>query len=129
MGRDTRQRRAIRKVIEKAGVPLSPREILDGAQSEVQGIGLATVYRSLKVLAQEGIVEQVEIPGGGTRFELAGKGHHHHFYCRICGKVMEVLGCPGDFAALTPKGCRLDGHELLLFGRCSPCAAKKKNTG
>jgi Fur family ferric uptake transcriptional regulator len=119
--RQTRQRQAIRDAIGDAGVPLSPREILAHAKSRVNGIGMATVYRTLKLLADAGVVQAVEIPGEAPRYELAGKGHHHHFYCKGCGRVFEVDGCPGDFADLTPKGFRLDEHELVLFGKCSRC--------
>lgn len=123
--RNTRQRKAIRDVIHDAGVPLSPREILELAQGKVVGLGMATVYRTLKLLADEGIIKGVDIPGEAPRYELADKGHHHHFHCTACGKVFEVEQCPGDFASLTPKGFELDGHELLLFGRCSACADRK----
>jgi Fur family ferric uptake transcriptional regulator len=122
--RNTRQRKAIKDAIEQAGVPLSPKEILDSAQRKVSGLGLATVYRTLKLLADESLVEIVEIPGEAPRYELAGKGHHHHFYCRDCGKVFEIHDCPGDFGKLAPRGFKTDGHELVLFGRCEPCARK-----
>ncbi len=122
--RQTRQRQAIRDAIDDAGVPLSPREVLEKAQSRVSGIGLATVYRALKLLVETGIVQAVEIPGESPRYELAGKEHHHHFYCNTCGKVYEVEGCPGDLAALTPRGFKLENHELVLFGRCARCMKK-----
>lgn len=119
--RNTRQRDAIRDAIAQAGVPISPKEILEAAQSSVQGLGLATVYRTLKLLVESGIVHPVDIPGEGPRFELSGKGHHHHFYCRGCTKVFEVDGCPGNFAQYTPPKFRLEGHELILFGMCDVC--------
>jgi Fur family ferric uptake transcriptional regulator len=124
--RQTRQRQAIRDAIGDAGVPLSPREILAHAKSRVNGIGMATVYRTLKLLADAGVVQTVEIPGEAPRYELAGKGHHHHFYCKGCGKVFEVDGCPGDFSELTPRGFRLDEHELVLFGKCAGCAISRR---
>lgn len=119
--RNTKQRRAIRDALADAGTPLSPREILKRAKGSVGGLGLATVYRTLRLLAAEGFVDVVEIPGESARYELSGKGHHHHFYCRGCAKVFEVDGCAGDLNGLTPRGFRLDGHELVLFGRCASC--------
>lgn len=120
--RQTRQRQAVKDVLEAAGVPLSPKEILDGAQQHVSGIGLATVYRTLKLLAEEDLVSVVDIPGESPRYELSGKGHHHHLYCRGCGKVFEIHGCPGNLSQLAPPGFTVDGHELVLFGRCADCA-------
>ena len=119
--RQTRQRQAIRDAIADAGTPLSPREVFERAQSRVEGLGMATVYRTLKLLVESGIIVPVEIPGDSPRFELTGKGHHHHFFCRRCDRVFEVEGCPGDFASLAPKGFTLDGHELVLFGTCASC--------
>lgn len=124
--RQTKQRDAIRSAIQRAGVPVSPKEILHAAKSSVAGLGLATVYRTLRILADEGLIACVEIPGESPRYELAGKGHHHHFYCKSCGKVSEIHECPGDFEELVPKGYRLDGHELVLFGQCASCARKKR---
>jgi Fur family ferric uptake transcriptional regulator len=128
--RQTRQRSVIRDVIHEAGVPLAPKEILERAQSQVEGLGLATVYRTLKLLIEAGAVVSVEIPGDSPRFEATGKGHHHHFYCRGCARVFEVEGCPGDFASIAPAGFTLDGHELVLFGRCKDCGpAASKGCG
>ncbi|MBS0195973.1 MAG: transcriptional repressor [Planctomycetes bacterium] len=120
----TPQREAIRAAMEAANSPLTPKEILEHAQEHVEGLGLATVYRTLNLLAQAGVVQTVEIPGGAPRFELAGKGHHHHFYCRGCERVFELEGCPGNFAELSPKGFNLEGHELVLFGTCDACGRR-----
>ncbi len=120
--RNTKQRQAIRDVLDEAARPLSPKEILESAQDRVSGMGLATVYRTLKLLADEGLVTAVEIPGEPPRYEPGGKGHHHHFYCRKCAKVYEVEDCPGNFAKVTPAGFKLEGHELVLFGVCAACA-------
>jgi Fur family ferric uptake transcriptional regulator len=122
--RQTRQRRAIQEAISEAGAPVSPKEILALAQTRLEGLGMATVYRTLRLLADAGVIQQVEIPGESPRYEIAGKAHHHHFYCRGCGRVFEVDGCPGDFAELAPRGFALDGHELVLFGLCDRCVAK-----
>lgn len=127
--RNTRQRHAIREVIASAGVPIPPTEILRQARGNVGGLGLATVYRTLKLLSDAGVVIAVEIPGKPPHYELAGKHHHHHFHCRACGKVFEVEGCCGHFAEHAPKGFELEGHEVLLFGRCAACAGGKKPAG
>ncbi|MBX3409423.1 MAG: transcriptional repressor [Phycisphaeraceae bacterium] len=125
--RNTKQRQAIYDVLAEKGTPLSPREILDHAQSHVGGIGMATVYRTLKMLTGEGLVQSVEIPGEAPRFELTGKDHHHHFYCRGCERVFEVEGCPTGLAALAPAGFSVEAHELVLFGRCPECGPAGKS--
>ncbi len=123
MKRDTRQRRAIRTALKSAGHPLSPKELLEMAQMEVESLGIATVYRNLRALEEEGWIEAVELPGESPRYEVAGKGHHHHFHCRDCDRVYEVEGCPGNLTSVTPEGFELESHEFVLYGRCETCAA------
>ena len=53
----------------------------------------------------------------------AGKRHHHHFHCRVCDAVFEVEACPGDFRSLSPRGFRVEAHELILYGRCAACSS------
>ncbi len=121
MRRDTRQRRILRQVLEQADRPLSPQEILEASQGLLPGLGIATVYRNVKAMVEEGTLQAVELPGEGLRYELAGKLHHHHFHCRGCGKVYEVEGCPGDLGPLAPPEFRVESHMIVLYGRCADC--------
>jgi len=123
MQRETKQRRAIREALESAGHPLSPRELHEAAQDRVEGIGIATIYRNLKALQDDGFLVPVELPGEPPRYEIAGKGHHHHFHCRQCDRVFEVEGCPGNLKAVTPAGFKLERHEFVLYGLCQYCVA------
>ena len=112
--RDTQQRRAIRAAIEDANRPLSPREVLDSAQRTSPGLGIATVYRTLKSGVEGGWLQAVELPGEAPRYEPTGKQHHHHFHCRRCDRVYEIHGCPDDLRNLTPPGFALEAHEIVL---------------
>ena len=123
MERSTRQRVAIREVIASEQRPLLPQEILDAAHALVPGLGLATVYRNLKSLVEDGVLVPVDFPGQGTRYELAHRPHHHHFQCLHCQRVFDVHGCPGDLRSLAPKGFEVESHEINLYGRCSDCRA------
>jgi Fur family ferric uptake transcriptional regulator len=123
MERTTRQRTAIQRVLEREGRPLSPAELLAAAQAEVPGLGIATVYRTIRALVDEGIAVAVELPGEPARYERAGAQHHHHFRCRSCDRVFEVPGCAAGITALVPPGFALERHELVLYGRCGGCAA------
>jgi Fur family transcriptional regulator, ferric uptake regulator len=123
MQRDTRQRKAIRKAVVEAGHPLSPRELHEAASTYVEGLGIATVYRNLNTLVEEGWLVPVELPGEPPRYERAGKDHHHHFHCRKCDRVYEVEGCPGNLRSVTPDGFELERHEFVLYGVCLSCAA------
>lgn len=122
MSRKTQQRAAIRSAFENADRPLSPAEVLEVAQAAVPGIGIATIYRNVKALVEEAWLAEVPLPGSPSRYEVAGKHHHHHFRCRLCDRVYDVDACPPDLRALTPRGFRLEGHDITLFGRCAACA-------
>ena len=126
MERSTRQRSAIRSVIDAAKRPLSPQEVLEGAQHEVAALGIATVYRSLKLMLEEGVVRAVTLPGVGPRYESVphdhgAAGHHHHFQCTSCDRVFVVERCPGDLKRLAPRGFSVEHHELTLYGHCKEC--------
>ncbi|RIH87400.1 Zinc-specific metallo-regulatory protein [Meiothermus luteus] len=122
MERSTRQRQAIREVMAELDRPLSPAEVLEAARRKVPSLGIATVYRTLKGLVEEGSAVTVELPGQAPRYELSGKKHHHHFHCTRCGKVFELEGCPGDFSFMLPNGFQADRHEIVLYGRCTECS-------
>ena len=121
MERNTRQRDAIHTVIKTAGRPLSPHEVLEGARAIVAALGLATVYRNLKLLVAEGVLQAIDLPGESPRYEMAESAHHHHFQCRTCNRVFDVPGCPGDLHRLAPRGFSVEHHEVTLYGRCRDC--------
>lgn len=122
--RKTRQKDAIRAAFEHTARPLSPEEALSAAQGFVQGISVATVYRNINALVAERWLSTVEVPGEPARYEIAGKGHHHHFHCRHCGRIYDLPGCALPSVEPTvPAGFQLSGHELFLYGRCDACAA------
>jgi len=120
--RDTAQRRAIRNAFEATDRPLTPQEVLDAARKEVPKLGIATVYRALKGFTDAGELDAVCVPGEPDRYERAGKRHHHHFRCRVCGKMFEMEGCPANLERLVPQGFGMEDHEVYIFGRCRRCA-------
>jgi len=119
--RRTRQRDAIADVLATGRGPMSPSEVCLAARKRVQRLGLATVYRALKAMAESGEIVEVPVAGEPPRYEPAGRVHHHHFLCRCCGRLFEVDGCPGDLADLVPPGFTLEAHDLTLMGRCDRC--------
>lgn len=110
-------------VLSAATRPLTPDEIRIAAARKVRGLGIATVYRALRLLVDAGDAVIVEVPGATPRYERSGRGHHHHFHCRSCEQVFEVDDCPGNVARIAPPGFRVDGHEIVLFGLCARCDA------
>ena len=134
MVRNTQQGNAIRQALKKAGRPLSAQEVLNQAQKKVPGLGMATVYRNLKSLQEDGSVVAVELPGQSPRWEPAPENHHHHFLCNTCDKLYEINACPADLQRLLPEGYTLEEHDILLRGLCDDCSrnkniSKHKKTG
>lgn len=122
--RNTRQRQAIYKAIEEAGRPLTPQEILALAQKSVPELGIATVYRNLKVLLEDQSVCAVELPAQPDRYEAVKHHlheHHHHFLCTKCHRAFEVHGCSNDFEEMVPEGFQMQTHEVVLYGFCAQC--------
>jgi Fur family ferric uptake transcriptional regulator len=119
--RNTRQRTVIRDVLDQAARPLGAPEILAYAQLQAKGIGIATVYRTIKALVEEGWLVPVELPGEPPRYERAGKEHHHHFLCRQCSRMFELTGCVQNLKGLLPAGFEVTGHDVLLYGACAEC--------
>lgn len=119
--RDTRQKRAIREVFAAAARPLSLAEAQVQAAKIVAGISIATIYRNVNALVEERWLSPVGIPGEPSRYEVAGKGHHHHFHCRTCGKIYDLNSCVLQPRPKIPRGFRLTGHEVFLYGVCSSC--------
>jgi Fur family ferric uptake transcriptional regulator len=123
--RNTRQKQAIRQAFERVGRPLSTEEVHLEAQRSSRGLGMATVYRSIKALVEAGWLSIVEVPGRNPLYEIAGKDHHHHFSCTACERVYELEGCATVNVKL-PRGFRAASHELTFYGTCANCALRPK---
>jgi Fur family ferric uptake transcriptional regulator len=124
--RDTRQKRAIRDVFERTARPLSTDEVLEAAQKTIAGLGIATVYRSIRALVEEGFVEVVDVPGRSPLYERAGKGHHHHFICTECDRAYELEGCTTQIKGALPRGFTATGHDVTIYGVCQACGRERR---
>ncbi|KQQ99396.1 Fur family transcriptional regulator [Deinococcus sp. Leaf326] len=124
--RSTRQRDVISRVLDTAEGPLGVAEVLGRAQGDLPGLGIATVYRTLKLLTDQGRIHPVTLDGE-TLYEASGRGHHHHFSCTACGKVFTLHTCPVALPRGTvyPGGFIVEAHEVTLYGRCPQCAASQ----
>jgi Fur family ferric uptake transcriptional regulator len=127
-GRDTRQKRAIRDVFERSARPLSTDEVLESAKATSAGLGIATVYRSIRSLVDDGFLQVVDVPGRVPLYERAGKAHHHHFLCTNCERVYELEGCTTAIKGTLPKGFRASGHDVTIYGTCATCRTPKRAT-
>jgi Fur family ferric uptake transcriptional regulator len=129
--RSSPKRDAIVEAIGAADGPLTARQIHTIARRRSRGLGIATVYRNLKLLLEADLVRAVVLADGETRYESAGLAHHHHFHCRRCDTVYDLDGCPVGIPDGTtlPGGYRVEGHELTLHGVCPRCARGRGRKG
>jgi Fur family transcriptional regulator, ferric uptake regulator len=119
--RNTQQRREIREVFEHNDRPLAADEVLQLAQEKIAGLGMATVYRTIRGLIDEGWLIAVEMPGQPPRYEVRGKAHHHHFHCLKCKRLFELDGCLEHLGKLIPATFRVVDHVVLIYGYCAGC--------
>ncbi len=125
--RNTRQQAEIVAALRRAPKPLSAAElflVLRGAGSR---IALATIYRNLHRLAEQGTADRIVRSSGEATFRICSSDHHHHhLICRDCGRVAEVGDCELDAwagAVAGREGFVDVEHAVELVGRCEACAA------
>ena len=94
---------------------------LEEIRARCPDVGLVTVYRTLGLLFELGIVRRLEL-GDGVRYELA-EDHHHHVICESCGDISEFEQCPLDpeRLELEDPGFEVRSHSLEVYGRCAGC--------
>ncbi len=128
--KSTAQRDAILKLFLDAGEHLSAEELYERVKRTQPGIGYATVYRTLKLLAGAGIAEERRFEDGFTRYEFkAAEGHHDHLICSRCGQIIEfeneqIETLQRDVAR--KKRFKVLSHKLEIYGLCSSCQQRKK---
>ncbi|WP_086234416.1 Fur family transcriptional regulator [Campylobacter devanensis] len=91
-------------------------------------VGIATVYRSLNLLEESGMVTSISFGVQGKKFELANKPHHDHMICRQCGVIVEFedqIIEKRQLAIAKEHGFKLTGHIMQLYGVCSKCNKQK----
>lgn len=115
------KQKALLDEIQEAPGPLSASEIWDRLRSHGVRIGIATVYRILKNETGSGNLERIEFPGGQTRYESAGREHHHHFLCTSCDRAFDVEGCPDGIQEIALPGFTVTNHVVTLYGKCGDC--------
>ena len=126
--RQTPQRDAILRVIEAASGPLSVPEIHALSQKTMPKLGIATIYRTIKLLLDAEQIQSVILPSGEARYERAGMGHHDHFQCRKCQHVFDLDICPSGLhnGMTLPGGYVVEDHEMIVYGLCANCSTPQK---
>lgn len=135
--RITLAREAILDVLSKSIEHLSAEDIYLKLHPRYHNIGLTTIYRTLEVLSNLGMVYKYDFGDGRIRYELAegpkGEHHHHHLVCRRCKRIIDYTDFIDKEIELlheTEKGLskkynfKITDHLIQFYGLCSSCNKK-----
>jgi len=123
--KSTPQRLAVLHVLHESSKYLSINDILDKTKEILPGTGLATIYRTLDVLVDLGLVIRVHFPDGCHSYAFSSDPHGHHMVCTRCNRIMDFEECPFDDYLdnlSTKTGFKIQNHFLQLFGECNHCS-------
>jgi Fur family ferric uptake transcriptional regulator len=120
----TGARRAVTALIDDRDGHFTAADLVDDARHRRLGVGRATIFRTLDVLADLRAVERLDLPNGEHAYVACEPVHHHHVVCSRCGRSSDI-----DDAGLRQvvrgvarrTGYRIDDHRLELFGLCPDC--------
>lgn len=122
--RSTRQRAIV--LAELLGEPddVTAQQLHERLRGRGERLGLATVYRTLGLLAEEGVVDVLSHRPGELCYRRCAEGHHHHLVCSGCHRVVELSECELDpwlERVSSQHGFVATGHRLEVAGLCAAC--------
>lgn len=121
----TPQRRAVVRALATSHRHMTPAQVHAAAQKEIDDVGLVTVYRTIRTLADLDIVCEISTDGYQRSYLLRKPlEHHHHLVCSSCGCVVDFVS--SDVERLQSRlaretGFRIDGHIVEFVGCCAQC--------
>jgi Fur family ferric uptake transcriptional regulator len=127
----TPQRQLVLEAVDTLG-HATPEDILCEVRRTASGVNISTVYRTLELLEELGLVSHAHLGHGAPTYHLADRLHHMHLVCRDCGTVIETdvsVAQPLIDALRAAHGFDTDMKHFAIFGRCAECAAKVSAAG
>jgi Fur family ferric uptake transcriptional regulator len=126
--RVTPQRQLVLEAVTRLG-HATPEEISTEVQQTARGVNISTIYRTLELLEQLGLVTHTHLRHGAPTYHLAAVAAHVHLVCRQCGRITEIT--PDSVRALVSAldeqhGFETDVGHLTVFGLCSECRGKAR---
>ena len=122
--RPTKQRLAVLEALASVDDFRSAQEVHEILSSSGSPVGLATVYRTLQLYADQGDVDVLRREDGEAIYRRCSETHHHHLVCRTCGATVEVEGPAVErwtTAMAADHGFTDVSHTLEIFGTCASC--------
>jgi Fur family transcriptional regulator, ferric uptake regulator len=120
----TPQRIMVLDALHSVDRHISAEEIFAKVKAKYPYANISTVYRTLELLKELGLINEIDMGDGRVRYHHAEKGHHHHLICSKCGNVIDLP--ESAFHKLTQDLARdykfkADLRHLAIFGLCSNC--------
>ena len=124
--RVTQPRLQVMKIVAASPIPLTPQDIYHKSLDLDSPPGIASVYRTLEMLDDLGLIQQIHQPGGCHAICPAVDGHKHMLICSTCSQ-MRVFEGNDDVAEYISRiealtGYQVEEHWLQLFGTCQECS-------
>jgi Fur family transcriptional regulator, ferric uptake regulator len=127
--KSTRQRSLIIDAFFSLGGHLSVEELWSKVREQDAKVSVATVYRTMKLLAECGLAHARNFGDGQTRYEAAaGRDHHDHLICTECGRIVEFENDRIEAmqeAVARKHGFRVTSHKMELYGLCQACQVNR----
>lgn len=120
----TPQRAMILSAIEESDSHISAEEIHAQVAARYPQVNISTVYRTLDLLKQLGLVFEVDLGEGRIRYHSESKGHHHHLVCQRCGTVIDIdESTLARLKDVLMDRYNFDAHlrHVAIFGLCEKC--------
>lgn len=118
--RATRPRRLVLETVESLGGHRSADDLADALAAAGERLSRQSVYNALDALVGAGLVHAAEVGKGSARFEPADHAHHH-FVCRVCGRVLDV---DGPAPRIAVPGALVESATVLVRGVCADCRVR-----
>jgi len=124
----TPQRLEILRYLDKHMTHPTVEEIYSALKNKNPSLSKTTVYNSLDVLKKHKIIQTLTISGNELRYDLKDE-MHHHFLCKICGKIIDIdIKCP-NVERIAEEGHRVDEVHGYFKGICKYCLEKEDENG
>jgi Fur family ferric uptake transcriptional regulator len=127
MARTTKQRQAVLSALDEANHFCTAQELHEVLRHRGDKVGLATVYRSLQLMADAEEVDVLRGEAGEASYRRCSTKHHHHLVCRSCGRAVEVSGPAVETWAdrvASENGFTDVSHTVELSGVCAACSTR-----
>jgi Fur family ferric uptake transcriptional regulator len=122
--RPTKQRLEVLTELGKERDDVTAQDLWRRLRERDSSTGLATVYRTLALLSEQGVVDSFSHHGSELCYRLCGEAHHHHLVCTSCHRVVEVEQCGlGDWLDEVSRrhGFVATDHRVEIAGLCKSC--------